>query len=143
MKKVYFAGSITGGRQDADVYAQIIDKLKEHFIVLTEHIGSKDLTEMGETNRTDEEIYSTDVRLIRECDFVFAEVTQVSMGVGYEIGFAEAHKKPIYCFVNGNKNKRLSAMLLGNSYLKIFTYYDINEVFAKINDLNEGKLWKL
>ena len=41
--KVYFAGSIRGGRSDAELYGRIISYIKKTDIVLTEHIGSKDL----------------------------------------------------------------------------------------------------
>lgn len=41
--KVYFAGSIRGGRTDAELYGRIISYIKKTDIVLTEHIGSKDL----------------------------------------------------------------------------------------------------
>lgn len=136
MKKVYFSGSITGGRRDAEVYAKIICKLKERFVVLTEHIGDPELTELGEPDRSAEEIYETDTKFIRECDLLVAEVTQVSMGVGYELAYAEALGKPIYCFVDGNKNKNLTAMLRGNHNLNIYTYYDLKEVFEKIDKID-------
>ena len=44
--KVYFAGSIRGGRTDAELYGRIISYIKKTDIVLTEHIGSKDLVGM-------------------------------------------------------------------------------------------------
>ncbi len=42
-KKVYFAGSIRGGREDAALYRDIIRHIQETDIVLTEHIGATDL----------------------------------------------------------------------------------------------------
>lgn len=38
-KKVYFAGSIRGGREDVAVYKRIIDYINATDTVLTEHIG--------------------------------------------------------------------------------------------------------
>jgi hypothetical protein len=38
-KKIYFAGSIAGGRQDEDLYGRIIAKLGEYGKVLTEIVG--------------------------------------------------------------------------------------------------------
>ena len=44
MKKVYFAGSIRGGRQDAALYAEMISFLENHGCrVLTEHVGLESL----------------------------------------------------------------------------------------------------
>ena len=37
--KVYFAGSIRGGRHDAELYRKVINALKEKHQVLTEHVG--------------------------------------------------------------------------------------------------------
>ncbi len=135
MKKVYFAGSITGGRDDADTYKLLIDKLKERFVVLTEHIGNPNMSEMGEYQLSDEEIYTRDVGWIEQSDLVFAEVTKISLGVGYEIGFAEAHGKRIVCFVNGTKVNRLSAMLTGNKNVECHVYYDLQEVYDFIDKL--------
>lgn len=39
-RKIYFAGSIRGGRQDADLYLRIVEQLKAYGTVLTEHVAS-------------------------------------------------------------------------------------------------------
>lgn len=39
-RKIYFAGSIRGGRQDADLYLRIVEQLKTYGTVLTEHVAS-------------------------------------------------------------------------------------------------------
>ena len=48
-QKVYFAGSIRGGREDAALYHDIIAYIKETDTVLTEHVGdlSKSVLEQG------------------------------------------------------------------------------------------------
>ena len=52
---------------------------------------------MGEDGVSDVFIYERDVKWLAEADFVVAEVTQPSLGVGYELGYAEAHRKPTLC----------------------------------------------
>lgn len=42
-KKVYFAGSIRGGRVDASLYQRMIDYIKQTETVLTEHIGKTNI----------------------------------------------------------------------------------------------------
>ena len=42
--KIYFAGSIRGGREDAQLYENIIAYLGEKGLVLTEHVGNTDLS---------------------------------------------------------------------------------------------------
>lgn len=44
MKKVYFAGSIRGGREDAGLYRRLIQYIQKDNIVLTEHIGDLSLS---------------------------------------------------------------------------------------------------
>ncbi len=42
-KKIYFAGSIRGGRDFADLYRKLIEHMQLTDIVLTEHIGQADI----------------------------------------------------------------------------------------------------
>ena len=59
--KIYFAGSIRGGREDAALYLQIIDYLKSFGEVLTEHVGDPKLTELGDDGPTDRHIHDREV----------------------------------------------------------------------------------
>ncbi|MGA1465302.1 MAG: hypothetical protein ACO363_06180 [Balneolaceae bacterium] len=64
--KIYFAGSIRGGRDDQALYADLIEYLRSFGTVLTEHVGDSKLTERGEAGeqRTDMYIYERDVAWI-------------------------------------------------------------------------------
>lgn len=46
-RKIYFAGSIRAGRNDAQLYAKIVGILKSYGKVLTEHVGDPNMTESG------------------------------------------------------------------------------------------------
>ena len=48
--KIYFAGSIRGGRDDAQLYAQMIKTLQSYGKVFTEHVGDPNVIESGEFN---------------------------------------------------------------------------------------------
>ena len=87
--KIYFAGSIRGGRDDRQLYADIIKLLRNHGEVLTEHVGNDALSSYGEQHFTNEYIYNRDVEWLMSADVVIAEVTTPSLGVGYEIAKAE------------------------------------------------------
>ena len=89
---------------------------------MTEHIGLKDLSLMGEHDKTTEFIYDRDMAWLKECDMVVAEVTNPSLGVGYELAMAEVWKKPILCLYRPESGKSLSAMIAGNSALKVLEY---------------------
>ncbi|HEX3095736.1 MAG TPA: nucleoside 2-deoxyribosyltransferase, partial [Patescibacteria group bacterium] len=88
--KIYFAGSITGGRDDQGLYLEIIDLLKNYGEVLTEHIGSSNISDQGEqVSMSGEDIFNRDVAWLEQAEVIVAEVTVISLGVGYELGIAE------------------------------------------------------
>ena len=126
--KIYFAGSIRGGRDDQEVYFSVIKELGKYGQVLTEHIGDKALTGQGEISNTNSFIFERDMSWVKEADIIVAEVTTPSLGVGFEIGQAEAMGKPIICVYRKTEGKLLSAMVSGNPYLKIFEYAGINDL---------------
>lgn len=136
--KIYFAGSIRGGRDDKELYLEIINLLGKYGKVLTEHIGDKTLSALGEDGPTDKYIYDRDMAWLNDADVVVAEVTTPSLGVGYEIGKMEG-KKPILCIYREQNGKRISAMIGGNDNLKFLKYKEIvdlqkilDEFFADI-----------
>ena len=132
--KIYFAGSITGGRQDAGLYLEIISLLKEYGQVLTEHIGNADLSDKGEDSLARDEIFKRDVAWLTESDWVVAEVTNPSLGVGYELGISEKLGKRVLCLYRENEIRKLSAMIEGNENFHIARYQtleDLETVFIK------------
>lgn len=124
---IYFAGSIRGGREDAVLYARIIDFLKQFGNVLTEHIGDPLLTGMGDEGLSDTQIYDQDMDWLLAADVIVAEVTTVSMGVGYEIGRAVAAGKKVICLYREQSGKRLSAMIAGCPSIKLIHYEQPDE----------------
>ena len=131
--KIYFAGSIRGGRGDAALYQEIIALLGEYGEVLTEHIGEAALSAMGEDSGS-QYIYERDTDWIRDADVVVAEVTTPSLGVGYEIGLAESLEKRILCLYREQEDRRVSAMISGNRNLSIAEYESIDDVDACLKD---------
>ncbi|RRG02564.1 MAG: nucleoside 2-deoxyribosyltransferase [Lactobacillus sp.] len=120
--KIYFAAAIRGGRTDAARYQQLIAFLQTTHQVLTEHIGATDLTATGETALTDAEIYQRDLHWLTTCDVVVAETPQPSLGVGYELAYAEKIGKPVLILQQQGPQK-LSAMISGAPYFqRVFTY---------------------
>ena len=131
MMKIYFAGSIRGGRDYQKYYHEIITQLSAYGEVLTEHIGSTELTAAGESELSDQGIFERDVAWIEAADAIVAEVTNPSLGVGYELGKAESLGKKVLCLVNTSNPKPLSAMVSGNSKFTVSKYeaaYDIRRI---------------
>lgn len=131
MKKIYFAGSIRGGRIDAELYRRMIEFMQESNVVLTEHVGSPHLNLM-EQGKRDADIYDQDTAWLRECDMVVAECTCPSLGVGYELAYAEKLGKPCHIFYDRSKTQ-LSAMLTGDPYFNIHPYESEEEIYETLS----------
>ncbi|XP_069811165.1 5-hydroxymethyl-dUMP N-hydrolase [Dendropsophus ebraccatus] len=129
---VYFCGSIRGGREDQALYQRIIQLLQRYGTVLTEHVGSPEISEAGEDAREegDRIIYDRDSMWLQQADVVVAEVTQPSLGVGYELGRAVAINKKILCLFRSSSGRVLSAMIRGadDGHLFLVRDYDPQDV---------------
>ncbi|MBR4379739.1 MAG: nucleoside 2-deoxyribosyltransferase [Bacteroidaceae bacterium] len=137
-KKIYFAGSIRGGRVDADLYKRLIAYLQRTNIVLTEHVGSSKLNLMEQGRSKDALIYDRDTAWLRECDIVVAECTCPSLGVGYELAYAEKLGKPCHIFYDKSKTQ-LSAMLTGDPYFQIHPYESEEEIYDILIEILKTK----
>ena len=126
--RIYFAGSIRGGREDAALYRQIIGILKKYGEVLTEHIGDPNLTIAGDDGPTDRFIHDRDLDWLKSANILVADVTIVSMGVGYEIGRAIGWGKKVICLNRPNPSRRLSAMIAGCPDIELINYSSVSEL---------------
>src|SRR6476646_7136699 len=126
-RAIYFAGSIRGGRDDAAIYAQLIERLKKFGRVLTEHIGQPNLTDSGE-EALPAAIHDRDLEWVRASDIVVAEVTTPSLGVGYEIGRATEWGKPVLCLYRPAEGRSLSAMIAGSDGVTLKEYQSTAEL---------------
>lgn len=137
--KIYFAGSIRGGREDAALYLEIIEYLKTFGEVLTEHVGDPNLTNKGDDGPSDRFIHDRDIEWLQSADVLIAEVTTVSMGVGYEIGRAIESGKKVLCLFRPASGQNLSAMIAGCPDLKLAYYKNPDEANIAIrNFLNHN-----
>lgn len=134
MKKIYFAGSIRGGRTDAELYKRIINYIQQEHIVLTEHVGDLSLSKTEGLKDRDVAIYEQDTAWLRESDFVIAECTTPSLGVGYELAYAEAHGIPVHIFYNKSR-ANLSAMLTGDKYFQIHPYHNEEDIYPFLDSI--------
>ena len=127
--EIFFSGSIRGGRDDVDLYAELIDLLEQHGTVLTEHVGTEDVeAEQADVGLTDGDIHDQDVAWLRQADVVVAEVTTPSLGVGYELGRAVAWEMPVLALNRPESEHELSAMVRGNDAIEVAEYRTVAEV---------------
>ena len=128
--KFYFAGAIRGGRDRLDIYIKINKLLEQYGEVLDKHVASPNVDKIEENDPL-EEIYKRDINWINECDLLVAEVSTPSLGVGYELSYAERIGKRVICIYDEKIN--ISAMVGGNNYFEIITYSDSQNLFYKLD----------
>jgi len=129
--KIYFACSITGGREFEADYQEIVAALTaDGHEIPTSHLAQSDVME-NERKLTPQEVYERDINWIKNCDVLIAEVSVPSHGVGYEIGFALNIGKPVLCLYQ--KERRVSKMITGNknSALNVQEYTDIENAILQ------------
>jgi hypothetical protein len=111
---IYFACSITGGRNFESVYQAIIAALlADGHSVPTAHLADSGVKAL-EAIVSPREVYERDAEWIRDCEALVAEVSTPSHGVGYEIAFALSIGKPVLCTYQ--ESQPISKMLSGNSH---------------------------
>ena len=125
--KIYFAGSIRAGRDNAATYETMITWLRSYGEVLTGHVGNPALSAAGNDGPDDRYIHDRDMAWLASCDIVVAEVTTPSLGVGYELGWATALKKPVLCLHRTLFGRPLSAMIGGSPDIQAAAYSSMDE----------------
>ncbi|XP_037382557.1 2'-deoxynucleoside 5'-phosphate N-hydrolase 1-like [Talpa occidentalis] len=112
------------------------EKLKQF---LLPEIVAQAAAELGargeETAGGDRLIHERDLAWLQQADVVAAEVTQPSLGVGYELGRAVALNKQILCLFRPRSGRGLSAMIRGaadGTRLQVWDYEE-SEVKAVLD----------
>lgn len=125
---IYFACSITGGREFESIY-QVITKalLADGHEVPTAHLADPGV-KAREGMVDAAEIFERDTAWIRACHAVIAEVSTPSHGVGFEVAYSLNLNKDVLCVYR--EGQRLSKMLTGNPHpkLQVKSYNDTQEV---------------
>ena len=129
---IYFACSITGGREFESTYQKIVAALiMDGHNIPTSHLAQVEILE-NERALASHDVYERDVNWIKNCDLLIAEVSVPSHGVGYEIGFALGIGKRVLCL--HHKDRRVSKMITGNSdpSLRVFAFSTIEEAILQV-----------
>jgi nucleoside 2-deoxyribosyltransferase len=135
---IYFACSITGGRDFESVYQALTEVLlADGHQIPTAHLADSTVVEV-ETRVSPREVYDRDVRWIAAADALIAEVSVPSHGVGYEIGYALGAGKPVLCL--SQQGRKVSKMITGNPHpgLVTRTYRDASEAIRLAREFVGG-----
>jgi len=139
---IYFACSITGGRDDQHIYQAIVNALLDDDHDVPTAILATPQAMMLEGIIEPDEVYRRDVNWINGCDLLIAEVSTPSHGVGYEIGHALSLNKPVLCLYR--QGVKVSKMILGNldENLIVRAYQNPDEAVSimrtTLRELTEG-----
>ena len=101
-------------------------------MLLTEIFADDKLTPQG-MNKPSDDIWMTDTTWIKESDAIIAEVSNPSLGVGYEIAKAEEWNKPILALFRDDGNRKLSAMIDGSPNTKTVYYTTLADARSAID----------
>jgi hypothetical protein len=130
--QIYFARSIRGAhRQDDNLtFNTIVNAIREAGHVpaldtkLPEHLYEPMMPE-------DRYVYRRDIYWLDHSQAMIAEVSNASLGVGYEIAYAK-HVRHIPILALADKDRAVSAMIAGD--LAIVYYRDIQDLAAQCRE---------
>lgn len=128
MVQAYLSGPVVNAsmRRD-DFYRVVIDTLEELGIAV---FAPQFLPRVAPA-----EVFKRDISQVRMSDFLIAEVSNPSLGVGMEIMLAIELVKPILMFhKSGSQN--LSYMVMGADRKALFEYDDLEDVRAALLSIN-------
>ncbi|WP_408892055.1 nucleoside 2-deoxyribosyltransferase [Paenibacillus taichungensis] len=129
-KNVYLSGSIltSGERRKLERLNTIMEA---HF--LTTHLPHRDIETQSVDSKSRDEMFKFAVKAIEECD-MFVAVINNDLNLSntcWEIGYAYAHKKPIFCLHEGefNINQWGQLMLMNSSVV----CHNVEELTEQLN----------
>ncbi|WP_181586807.1 MULTISPECIES: nucleoside 2-deoxyribosyltransferase [Paenibacillus] len=129
-KNVYLSGSIltSGERRKLERLNTIMEA---HF--LTTHLPHRDIETQSVDSKSRDEMFKFAVKAIEECD-MFVAVINNDLNLSntcWEIGYAYAHKKPIFCLHEGefNINQWGQLMLMNSSVV----CHNVEELTGQLN----------
>lgn len=129
---IYFGGSISGGRNYVNRYQEFCEHLQQYGDILTEHVADPSLDSTGE-DLSKKEVYERDMRLMDSADLFIADVSTPSLGVGYEVRYAEQKGIPVIVLYHDRSEHPLSGLIRGNSNITVLRYDEPTEIFDEID----------
>lgn len=133
--KVYFTASTSFNGELLPQYKKILNHLKKKRLTILsgEQIINPRLLEKDK-KLSREKIFLRQKSLIEKADFVIAEASKPSIGVGGEITYALTKDIPVLALINKKYEDKISPMLAGNPSDNLYLeYYDENSLKYKIN----------
>lgn len=132
--KIYVSGSIYGGTQKIDTYKILIEELEKYGEVLNKEIADPN-TIANEVYQKDEDIFNDLEEKLIISDVLVAEVSIPSLGVGFELGFADKLNKKIIAIYDKNYTPKVTTMIRGNKRITLIPYQRIEEITNNLDKI--------
>ena len=132
--KIYVSGSIYGGTQKIDTYKTLIEELEKYGEVLNKEIADPN-TIANEVYQKDEDIFNDLEEKLIISDVLVAEVSIPSLGVGFELGFADKLNKKIIAIYDKNYTPKVTTMIRGNKRITLIPYQRIEEITNNLDKI--------
>lgn len=117
---LYFCGSMTSSQEKMGDYKELIDSMENYGNVLNKFVGEKIV------NDEPLDIYKRDTGNLRKAEKLVADVSVVSTGVGFELGYADLLNIPTLIIYDDNMPLP-SALIIGNDKFQIKSYHNLDE----------------
>lgn len=118
--KLYFCGSMTHSQEKMNDYKELITFMENYGSVLNKFVGEKIVDEKPIA------IYNRDTGNLKQAEKLIADVSIVSTGVGFELGYAD--NLNIKTLIIYDKNLPTpSALILGNPNFQVEGYQTLEE----------------
>ncbi len=123
-KKIYVAASLTQApKQFKQHVANIKTRLSKNYKVLEW---------LGLIKGTARDVYFHDIKMVKSCDLLLAEVSYPAIGLGFEIAYALQQNKQVLAIAK--ENAKVSRLILGIKHKKynFSRYTTIEDIFSLI-----------
>lgn len=136
---IYLSGSISGGREDLELYRRLEEGLRQAgWDVISGDVSSPEVTDQG-CDLDDDEVWERDLErlqtIARRGGILVAEVSRPSLGVGYEIATARwKFHMQVAVLWRSRWSQRCSAMIAGDPDVVVIRYED-SDVESAIESL--------
>ncbi len=135
--KNYFGFTVAGDRSSIEIARRVVELLEDTgHEVLTRHLVSDNAWQLDRLI-SPQQVYERDMRWLKQCDVLVAEVSGSSFGPGFETGYLlGATAKKAVLFYKRDVEKRISLLITGNTNPQclVVPYTDVAEVEAFVRD---------
>jgi nucleoside 2-deoxyribosyltransferase len=135
--KIYFGFTVAGDRSSIEIARRVVELLEDTgHEVLTRHLVSDNAWQLDRLI-SPQQVYERDMRWLKQCDVLVAEVSGSSFGLGFETGYLlGATAKKAVLFYKRDVEKRISLLITGNTNPQclVVPYTDVAEVEAFVRD---------